>query len=210
MVYGIKRGLYSNEAGVGSAPNASASAKVSHPAKQGLVQTLSVYIDTLLLCTATAFMCLSSGVERSEAVSGAPYVQNAISTVFGGIGPIFITVAMVLFAFTTLLGNLYYVHNALAFLNHKQIPTKRFMMIFHIICVIIIFVGAVIPMNAAWAMADITMGGMTLINLPSCMLLGKAAIDTLKDYEKQKASGKNPEFKGADIGLNLDELDFWK
>ena len=210
MVYGIKRGLYSNEAGVGSAPNASASAKVSHPAKQGLVQTLSVYIDTLLLCTATAFMCLSSGVERNEAVSGAPYVQNAISTVFGSMGPIFITVAMVLFAFTTLLGNLYYVHNALAFLNHKQIPTKRFMMIFHIICVIIIFVGAVIPMNAAWAMADITMGGMTLINLPTCMLLGKAAIDTLKDYEKQKASGKNPEFKGADIGLNLDELDFWK
>ncbi|MBQ8941706.1 MAG: alanine:cation symporter family protein [Firmicutes bacterium] len=210
MVYGIKRGLYSNEAGVGSAPNASASAKVSHPAKQGLVQTLSVYIDTLLLCTATAFMCLSSGVERSEAVSGAPYVQNAISTVFGSIGPIFITVAMVLFAFTTLLGNLYYVHNALAFLNHKQIPTKRFMIIFHIICTIIIFIGAIIPMNAAWAMADITMGGMTLINLPSCMILGKSAIDTLKDYEKQRADGTDPVFKGENIGLNLDELDFWK
>ena len=210
MVYGIKRGLYSNEAGVGSAPNASASAKVSHPAKQGLVQTLSVDIDTLLLCTATAFMCLSSGVERSEAVSGAPYVQNAISTVFGSIGPIFITVAMVLFAFTTLLGNLYYVHNALAFLNHKQIPTKRFMIIFHIICTIIIFIGAIIPMNAAWAMADITMGGMTLINLPSCMILGKSAIDTLKDYEKQRADGTDPVFKGENIGLNLDELDFWK
>ena len=117
MIYGIKRGLYSNEAGVGSAPNASASAKVSHPVKQGLVQTLSVYIDTLLICTATALMCLSSGVERSEAVSGAPYVQNAIYTVFGKIGPTFITVAMVLFAFTTLLGNLYYVDNALIFLN---------------------------------------------------------------------------------------------
>ena len=113
MIYGIKRGLYSNEAGVGSAPNASASAKVSHPAKQGLVQTLSVYIDTILLCTATALMCLSSGVERSEAVSGAPYVQNAIASVFGKIGPTFITVAMILFAFTTLLGNLYYVDNAL-------------------------------------------------------------------------------------------------
>ncbi len=210
MVYGIKRGLYSNEAGVGSAPNASASAKVSHPAKQGLVQTLSVYIDTLLLCTATALMCLSSGVEASEEVSGAPYVQQAISTVFGSIGPIFITLAMVLFAFTTLLGNLYYVDNALAFLNHKKRPSAMFMRIFHIICALIVFVGAIIPMDAAWAMADITMGGMTLINLPSCMLLGKVAIDALKDYEKQKAQGKEPVFHGADIGLNMSELDFWE
>ena len=119
MIYGIKRGLYSNEAGVGSAPNASASAHVTHPAKQGLVQTLSVYIDTLLLCTATALMCLSSGVPHTAKVSGAMYVQNAISTVFGGIGPTFITIAMLLFAFTTLLGNLYYVDNEIIYLNHK-------------------------------------------------------------------------------------------
>ena len=210
MVYGIKRGLYSNEAGVGSAPNASASAKVTHPAKQGLVQLLSVYIDTLLLCTATALMCLSSGVERSEAVSGAPYVQNAISTVFGSIGPLFITVAMVLFAFTTLLGNLYYVDNALAFLNHKKMPSETFLKIFHMGCAVIVFLGAIIPMNAAWAAADITMGGMTLINLPSCMILGKVAIDTLKDYEKQKKEGKDPVFNAKDIGLNEAELDFWK
>lgn len=210
MVYGIKRGLYSNEAGVGSAPNASASAKVTHPAKQGLVQFLSVYIDTLLLCTATALMCLSSGVERSEAVSGAPYVQNAISTVFGKVGPIFITLAMVLFAFTTLLGNLFYVDNALAFLNHKKMPSERFLKIFHMGCAVIVFLGAIIPMNAAWAAADITMGGMTLINLPSCMILGKVAIDTLKDYEKQKKEGKDPLFNARDIGLNEAELDFWK
>ncbi|MBO5560276.1 MAG: alanine:cation symporter family protein, partial [Firmicutes bacterium] len=196
--------------GVGSAPNASASAKVSHPAKQGLVQTLSVYIDTLLLCTATALMCLSSGVERSEAVSGALYVQNAISTVFGSLGPVFITVAMVLFAFTTLLGNLYYVNNALVFLNKKKEPTEKFMRIFHIVCVFVIFIGAIIPMNSAWAMADITMGGMTLINLPSCMILGKVAIDTLKDYEKQKKEGKNPVFFGRDIGLEESELEYWK
>ncbi len=210
MIYGIKRGLYSNEAGVGSAPNASASAKVSHPAKQGLVQTLSVYIDTLLLCPATALMCLASGVERSEAVSGAPYVQNAISTVFGKVGPVFITLAMVLFAFTTLIGNLYYVDNALIFLNHKKKPSAMFMRIFHICCAIVIFIGAIIPMDAAWAMADITMGGMTLINLPSCMILGKVAIDTLKDYEAQKKSGKDPEFLGRNIGLNEEELEFWK
>ena len=210
LIYGVKRGLYSNEAGVGSAPNASASAKVSHPAKQGLVQTLSVYIDTLLLCTATALMCLSSGVERSEAVSGAPYVQNAISTVFGVVGPTFITVAMILFAFTTLLGNLYYVDNALIFLNHKKQPSKLFMRCFHIGCALVVLLGAIIPMNAAWAAADITMGGMTLINLPACMLLGKVAINALKDYEKQKKEGKKPVFNASDIGLNEDELDFWK
>ena len=92
-MYGIKRGLYSNEAGVGSAPNAAASANVSHPVKQGLVQMLSVFIDTLLICTATAFMLLCSGVEPDAALEGAPYVQAALSAVFGPIGPMFITVA---------------------------------------------------------------------------------------------------------------------
>jgi len=209
LVYGIKRGLYSNEAGVGSAPNASASASVTHPVKQGLVQTLSVYMDTLLLCTATALMCLSSGVPHTEEVSGAMYVQNAISTVFGKVGPTFITLAMILFAFTTLLGNLYYVDNALIFMNGKKEPSKRFQMIFKIICALVVFLGAIIPMDAAWAMADITMGGMTLINLPACMLLGKVAIDALRDYEKQKAAGKNPEFKAENVGLRAGELDYW-
>ena len=210
LIYGVKRGLYSNEAGVGSAPNASASAKVSHPVKQGLVQTLSVYIDTLLLCTATALMCLSSGVERSEAVSGAPYVQAAISTVFGEAGPLFITVAMVLFAFTTLLGNLYYVDNALIFLNNKKQPSNGFMKCFHICCALVVLFGAIIPMNTAWAAADITMGLMTLLNLPVCMLLGKVATDALKDYEAQREAGKNPLFLARNIGLNEAELDFWK
>ena len=210
LVYGIKRGLFSNEAGVGSAPNASASAKVSHPAKQGLVQTLSVYIDTLILCTATALMCLSTGVARDAAVSGAPYVQNAISTVFGTAGPVFITVAMVLFAFTTLLGNIFYVDNAVTFMNNKVKPSKRFMNIFYIACTVVIFVGAIIPMDAAWAMADITMGAMTLINLPTCMILGKHAIACLKDYEIQKKAGKNPIFKASSIDINEEDLDFWK
>ena len=188
MVYGIKRGLYSNEAGVGSAPNASASANVSHPAKQGLAQTLSVYID----------------------ISGAPYVQNAIQTVLGPSGPVFITVAMVLFAFTTLIGNLYYVDNALIFLNGKKKLSQRFMRIFYIAATFIVFVGAIIPMDAAWAMADITMGGMTLINLPVCVLLGKTAIDCMKDYEKQKKLGLKPVFKASSIDINLEELQHWK
>ncbi|OON85269.1 amino acid carrier protein [Oribacterium sp. C9] len=209
MIYGIKRGLYSNEAGVGSAPNASASAAVSHPVKQGLVQTLSVYIDTLLLCTATALMCLSSGVERNEAVSGALYVQNAISTVFGGVGPLFITIAMSLFAFTTILGNLFYVDNAIIYLNKKRIPSRRFLLAFHIFCAAIILFGAILPMNAAWALADITMGGMTLINLPACMILGKIALKTLRDYEEQRAAGKDPVFDARKLGLPESDLDFW-
>ncbi len=210
MVYGIKRGLYSNEAGVGSAPNASASADVTHPVKQGLVQTISVYIDTMLLCTATALMCLTSGVERSESVSGAPYVQNAVSTVFGAAGPIFITVAMVLFAFTTLIGNLYYVDNALAYLNKKRPPSKRFMTFFYIACVIVIFVGALMPMDLAWALADITMGGMTLINIPCCVILSGVAVKALRDFESQKKRKLNPTFRARDIGLDESKLHFWK
>lgn len=210
LVYGIKRGLFSNEAGVGSAPNASASADVTHPVKQGLVQTLSVYIDTLLLCTATALMCLSTGVARDVAVSGAPYVQNALSSVYGMAGPIFITVSMVLFAFTTLLGNLFYVDNALIYLNHKNKPSKRFMQIFYLFATLIVFLGSIIPMDAAWAMADITMGAMTLINLPTCVILGKTAINCLKDYEKQKKMGQNPVFKVSSIGLNEKEFEAWK
>ena len=210
VIYGIKRGLYSNEAGVGSAPNASAAAHVTHPVKQGLVQTVSVYIDTMLLCTATALMCLASGTEYSEAVSGAPYVQNAISTVFGKTGPVFITVAMVLFAFTTLLGNLYYVDNALAYLNKKRLPSRRFMLVFYVFCVAVIFLGAIIPMDFAWTMADITMGGMTLINIPCCLILSGTVIKALRDFEAQQKRKQNPVFVARDAGIDDSDLVFWK
>lgn len=210
MVYGIKRGLYSNEAGVGSAPNASASADVTHPAKQGLVQTISVYIDTMLLCTATALMCICSGITGTAENAGAPYVQSAVSTVFGGFGPIFITIAMVLFAFTTLIGNLYYVDNALAYLNKKRPPSKKFMTVFYIICVLVIFVGALIDMDLAWSIADITMGGMTLINIPCCIILSGIAVKALRDFEQQKKRRLNPVFKAKNIGMDDSQLSFWK
>ena len=210
MILGIKRGLYSNEAGVGSAPNASASAEVSHPVKQGLVQTVSVYIDTLLICTATALMCLGSGTPRNEAVSGAPYVQNAIATVLGEAGPIFITVAMILFAFTTLLGNLYYVDNAIIYLNNNKRPSKTFMGIFYFICVAIVFVGAVMPMEACWALADITMGGMALINIPVCLILSGTVVKACKDYEAQKRQGLDPKFIAKSCGIDEGAVDFWK
>ena len=210
MIYGIKRGLYSNEAGVGSAPNASASAMVTHPVKQGLVQTVSVYIDTMLLCTATALMCLSSGTEISREVSGTPYVQNALSTVFGGLGPIFITLAMILFAFTTLLGNLYYVDNALIYMNGKRKPSEVFMKAFYVVCVLVIFAGALVPMDAAWAAADITMGLMTIINLPCCFILFGVSMKALNDYERQKKAGLNPVFHAKDVGMDETKLSFWK
>ena len=208
VMYGIKRGLFSNEAGVGSAPNASASAMVSHPVKQGLVQVLSVFIDTILVCSATAFLCLSSGVEPTEAIQGAPYVQESVKTIFGNAGPVFITVAMILFAFTTLLGNIYYVDQAVAHIN-KKLPSKTFQRTYHIIAALVIFVRAGLNAALLWDIADITMGAMTIINMPVIIILGKYAIQAMKDYEAQKKSGKNPVFKAQNISLPH-EVDYWK
>ncbi|MBQ9946952.1 MAG: alanine:cation symporter family protein [Oscillospiraceae bacterium] len=208
VMYGIKRGLFSNEAGVGSAPNASASAEVSHPVKQGLVQVLSVFIDTVLVCSATAFMCMCSGVEPSAELSGAPYVQAALGNTLGAFGPIFITVAMILFAFTTLLGNLFYVDKCLIFIMGKE-PGKVFMRVYHIVAFVIILVGAVLSADLLWNISDILMGGMTLINMPVIFILGKYAFRALKDYERQRREGRDPVFHAKDIGLPHD-MDCWK
>ena len=207
MMNGIKRGLYSNEAGIGSAPNAAASADVSHPAKQGLVQMLSVFIDTLLICSATAFMLLCSGVAPEEALMGAPYVQAALQAQFGAAGPIFITVAMVLFAFTTLIGNLYYVDNCLNYIVGK-IPAKEFMVLFRIDAVVLIFIGAGMEINMVWNLADVLMGVMALINLPVIVILARPALEALKDYTRQRKTGGNPVFRAADTGLS-GKTEFW-
>ncbi|MBQ7756001.1 MAG: alanine:cation symporter family protein [Oscillospiraceae bacterium] len=207
VMYGIKRGLFSNEAGVGSAPNASASAEISHPAKQGLVQVLSVFIDTVLICSATAFMCMCSGVEPSEKLSGAPYIQAALKATLGEFGPIFITVAMILFAFTTLLGNLYYVDKCIYFIMGK-VPGKKFMTAYHIIASLLIFVGAGLSAGLLWNVADVFMGGMALINMPVIIYLSKYAVRALKDYEKQRKEGKEPVFKAKNIDLPQ-ETDYW-
>lgn len=208
IMYGIKRGLFSNEAGVGSAPNASASADVKHPVAQGLVQVLSVFIDTLLLCSATAFMCMCSGIEPTEALSGAPYVQAALQQSFGWIGPLFITVSMILFAFTTLLGNLYYVDNVLAYILGHQ-PGKGFMVIYRVIASIVIFIGAGLSATLLWDIADVTMGCMTIINMPVILILSRYALKALKDYEWKVSNGDNPVFRARDIELPH-EVDYWK
>lgn len=207
IMYGIKRGLFSNEAGVGSAPNASASAEVSHPVKQGLVQVLSVFIDTLLVCSATAFMCVCSGVEPSKDFAGADYVQMCIGNVFGGFGPIFITVAMVLFAFTTLIGNLYYVDKAFFHILGKK-PNKLFNTIYYVVASLLILLGAGLQADVLWNIADVTMGLMTLINIPVILILGKYAFRALKSYEIQKKQGLEPTFVAKEIGIK-EELDYW-
>ncbi len=208
LVYGIKRGLFSNEAGVGSAPNASASADVSHPAKQGFVQMLSVFLDTIVVCSATAFLCLCSGIEPTSKISGAPYVQLAVSKVLGNFGPVFITVAMIFFAFTTLLGNLYYVDKAIFHILKKE-PTKKLQHTIYIIASLLIFVGACLTADLLWNIADITMGLMALINIPVILILSKYVFRTLKDYEKQRKENKDPVFKAKDIDLPYD-TDCWK
>ena len=210
LMYGVKRGLFSNEAGIGSAPNAAASADVSHPVKQGLVQMFPVFLDTFLVCSATAFMCLMSGVPITKEGAGAPYVQSAVTTIFGEFGPMLITVSMVLFAFTTLIGNLYYVDNNLSFL-HRGEPGRSFMTVFRLFCAFLVFIGAVLSMDAAWAIADILMACMALINIPSILVLGGIAIAAMKDYEAQRKAGKNPVFLAKNIpGLDVSKLDFWK
>lgn len=207
VMYGIKRGLFSNEAGVGSAPNASASADVAHPVKQGLVQILSVFIDTIVVCTATAFMCMCSGVEPASELSGAPYVQKALFQTLGEFGPVFITAAMILFAFTTLLGNLYYVDRCLFYMLGKE-PGRKLKLASHIIASIIIFAGSILSADLLWNIADITMGGMTLVNMPVIIYLSKYVFRSLKDYDQKRKKGIEPTFHARDIGLPH-KTDYW-
>lgn len=207
VMHGIKRGLFSNEAGVGSAPNAAASAAVSHPVKQGLVQMLSVFIDTILICSATAFMLLCSGVEPASDLAGMPWVQAAASASLGGFGTIFITIALCLFAFTMLIGNFYYAEMGLKFLCGRK-PGKALITAFRIIAALIVLVGATMEFGLVWNMADVLMGLMALINLPVILILGRPAIQAMYDYMKQKKEGKDPVFRAKDIQLK-DKTDFW-
>ena len=202
VVIGIKRGLFSNEAGMGSAPNASASASVSHPAKQGMVQVLSVFIDTLLICSATAMMLLLSGVQgESGVLDGIPFVQKAISANVGNWGIHFITLSIFAFAFSSLIGNYYYAESNILFIKNN----KKLLFIFRITCLLAVFFGAQADFSMMWNIADITMGCMATVNILVILVLGNTAIKVLKDYEKQKKEGKNPVFKAKDVGIENTE-----
>lgn len=207
IMQGIKRGLFSNEAGVGSAPNASASAGVSHPVKQGLVQMLSVYIDTIVICSATGFMLLCSGVAPESGIAGMPYVQEAVAGSLGSFGSVFITVALFMFAFTTLIGNFYYAEMGLRYICDKA-PGKILLNIFRVAAALIVCLGATMDFSVVWDTADVLMGLMALINLPVIVILSKPAIHCMQDYLQQKSQGKNPVFRAKDIGLKT-KTDFW-
>mgnify|MGYP003521541400 FL=1 len=214
IMNGIKRGLYSNEAGIGSAPNAAASADVSHPVKQGLVQMLSVFIDTILICSSTAFMILCSGVDPSGFIDAegntmnAAYIQASLSSNFGEFGGVFITLALALFAYTTLVGNYYYAEMNISYLYKDALKNKIFINCYRLLAVVITFLGAQFSAGLAWGLADVLMGFMALINVPVCVILGDKAFDALKDYLEQKSAGKNPEFKVSDIGIS--DTDYWQ
>lgn len=207
IMQGIKRGLFSNEAGVGSAPNAAASAGVSHPVKQGLVQMLSVYIDTIVICSATAFMLLCSGVEPSAELQGMSYVQAAVANTLGSFGTIFITIALVLFAFTTLIGNFYYAEMGLGYICDKT-PNKSLLIGFRLVAAVIVCFGATMEFSVAWNTADVLMGLMAIINLPVILILCGPAVRCMNDYLQQKKEGKNPVFKAKNIDLET-KTDFW-
>lgn len=213
--WGIKRGLYSNEAGMGSSPNAAAAASVSHPVKQGLVQTLSVFIDTMIICTCTGMMVLvfyvGSNLETmvdpvtnvtsfvnpqtGAILTGMPLIQEALRYSLGDFGVNFVTFSIFLFAFSSLLGNYYYAESNMRFIKDNRIVV----FIFRITCIIAVFWGAQAGFDLVWNFADIAMGFQAFVNLVALFLLGGWAVKALRDYESQSQKGENPVFLAASI-----------
>lgn len=204
VMQGIKRGLFSNEAGMGSAPNAAATADVSHPVKQGLVQIFSVFIDTIFICSTTAMILLCSNVVGGNDLKGINFVQKAVSSNFGSIGIHFITASIFLFAFSSLIGNYYYAEANIKFIKDD----KKVLNIFRITCLVMIFIGAQMSFDAVWNLADLLMGLMAIVNIFAILSLGNVAIKCLNDYIKQKKEGKDPIFKAKEIGICNTE--FWE
>ena len=199
VVIGIKRGLFSNEAGMGSAPNASASADVKHPVNQGLVQVISVFIDTILICSATAMMLFVSGVEGvSGVMDGIPFVQAAVKTNVGEWGIHFITFSIFAFAFSSVIGNYFYAESNILFIKNS----KFLLFCFRITCVVVVFLGAQADFSLVWNLADVTMGFMAIVNIIAIFMLRKTALLALDNYEQLKKQGKKPVFNEKSIGLS--------
>ena len=208
VVIGVKRGLFSNEAGMGSAPNAAAAASVSHPCKQGLVQTLSVFIDTILICTCSAFVILIYYVKGDPSevatLTGMPLVQRAIEFSLGSVGIHFITFAIFAFAFSSLIGNYFYAESNIRFIKDNPIV----LLLFRLTCLVAIFLGAQSNFDLAWNVADIVMGVMAFINIIAIVLLSKWALACFDDYEIQRKEGKDPVFY-ADSIPGLPKTECW-
>ena len=222
IMWGVKRGIYSNEAGYGSGAHAAAAAETSHPAKQGLAQSFSVYVDTLFVCTATAIMILSTGAYNVLGADGSTFITenlpgvdygcqytiSAINSVFPGFGAPFIAVSVFFFAFTTLLSFTLYNDTNAAFVlrNSSEKTRKTATNAIRLIVTLIIFFGATRNLGTAWDIADIGIGIMCWINFIALLVLSPKAIKILKDYERQKKMGVDPVFEPADLGLQNAEL----
>lgn len=206
LLQGIKRGLFSNEAGMGSAPNAAATATVSHPAKQGLIQTLGVFTDTLIICTSTAFIILLSGAPLDGSLKGIELTQAALVSQVGSWGGIFISVCILLFAFSSIIGNYYYGETNIQFITNK----KSVLYVYRVLVATMVLFGSIASMDLVWNIADVFMGLMAILNLIAIALLSKIAIKALKDYTSQKKAGKNPVFYASSIPELGDEVEEWR
>ena len=218
--WGVKRGIYSNEAGQGSGPHAAAAAEVSHPAKQGYVQAFSVYIDTWLVCSATAFMLLVTGTynvqhpDGSMLVNALPgveagpgYTQAAVESVLPGFGSIFVALALTLFAFTTIVAYYYIAETNVAYINRRvHRPWLVFALRLLMLCAVTY--GAVRTASAAWDLGDIGVGVMAWLNIIAILILQKPALVALRDYERQKKEGLDPTFDPEKLGIR--NADYWK
>lgn len=204
IVQGMRRGLFSNEAGMGSAPNAGATAAVSHPAKQGLVQSLGVYFDTMIICSITAFIVLLSNPEFGDSAQGAALTQTALSAQLGDWAVHFLTIAIFLFAFTSLIGNYYYGESNIQFLTRSKAVLQGY----RVLVLGCVFAGAVIALDLAWAAADLFMGLMAALNLIAITLLAKVAVKVMKHYQEQRKAGKEPIFHASDMP-ELTGLEAW-
>ncbi|WFE86286.1 alanine/glycine:cation symporter family protein [Parabacteroides chongii] len=206
LMQGIKRGLFSNEAGMGSAPNVAATADVSHPVKQGLIQTLGVFTDTLIICTCTAFIILFSGAPLDGSVNGVQLTQHALTNEVGSVGSIFVAIAILLFAFSSIIGNYYYGEANIRFVTQK----RSVLFTYRLLVGGMVMFGALASLDLAWSLADITMGLMTICNLIAISLLSRQAFLLLKDYIAQKQKGIiSPVFDKNSIPELTDKAECW-
>ena len=219
IMWGVKRGVYSNEAAQGTGPHASSAAAVSHPAKQGLVQAFSVYIDTLFVCSATGFMLLITGLYNVQGPDGAAiytgiagvaagpgYVQTAMESMMPGFGSYFVAIALFFFAFTTIVAYYYIAETNVAYLNRK-IHRPWLTLVLKIGLMASAVYGTVKTADLAWGMGDIGVGLMAWLNIIAILLLRKTAFTCLKDYEKQLAEGVDPVFHPEKLGI--ERADYW-
>ena len=206
LMQGIKRGLFSNEAGMGSAPNAAATAHVTHPAKQGFIQALGVFTDTLLICTCTAFIILFSGKNLNSGLDGIQLTQAALNSQIGNIGSTYIAVAILFFAYSSILGNYYYGEANIRFITRR----KAVIHIYRILVGGMVFFGSIASLKLVWSLADITMALMAICNLIAIIMLGKYAFRLLDDYLRQKKSGiKSPVFSKDKMKDIKEDISCW-